>query len=145
MAQNNSPAEICPDNSSLSPNYTYIGSKDAGPGPATFKPIFKAIGPKLELSGQISAGGAAFLNRLKNRHRNRRVLYIVDAHDIHTRARVCTRTTCTCMYSTYIHMYVPVPVQHLCTTHIGGTGTCRMKLTTLRGKRIDEIFHVCIF
>ena len=57
LAQNNSPAEICPDNSSLSPNHTYIGSKDAGHCPATFKPIFKAIGLKLELSGQISAGG----------------------------------------------------------------------------------------
>ena len=38
------PAEICPDNSSLSPHHTYIGSKDAAPGAATFKPIFKAIG-----------------------------------------------------------------------------------------------------
>ena len=52
LAQNNSPAEICPDNSSLSPNHTYIGSKDAAPGAATFKPIFKAIGPKLELRAQ---------------------------------------------------------------------------------------------
>ena len=52
LAQNNSPAEICPDNSSVSPNQMYIGSKDAGPGPATFKPIFKAIGPKLELRAQ---------------------------------------------------------------------------------------------
>ena len=52
LAQNNSPADYCARNSSLSPNHTYIGSKDAGPGPATFKPIFKAIGPKLELRAQ---------------------------------------------------------------------------------------------
>ena len=52
LAQNNSPAEICPDNSSLSPNYAYIGLKDVGAAPATFKPIFKAIGLKLELHAQ---------------------------------------------------------------------------------------------
>ena len=57
LAQNNSPAEICPDNSSVSPNHMYIGSKDAADSAATFKPIFKAIGFELELSGQISAGG----------------------------------------------------------------------------------------
>ena len=57
LAQNNSPANYCARNSSLILNHTYIGSKDAGHCPATFKPIFKAIGLKLELSGQISAGG----------------------------------------------------------------------------------------
>ena len=57
LAQNNSPAEICPDNSSLSPNYTYISSKDADSASATFKPIFKANGLKLELRAQLSAGG----------------------------------------------------------------------------------------
>ena len=47
-----SPADYCARNSSLSPNHTYIGSKDAAPGAATFKPIFKAIGLKLELRAQ---------------------------------------------------------------------------------------------
>ena len=52
LAQNNSPADYCARNSSLSPNHTYIGSKDAWAVPATFKPIFKAVGPKLELRAQ---------------------------------------------------------------------------------------------
>ena len=66
-------------------------------GAATFKPIFKAIGPKLELSGQISAGGCSVpKSAKKSPSKSESALYIVDAHDIHTRARVCTRTTCTC-------------------------------------------------
>ena len=52
LAQNDSPANYCARNSSKIPNHTYIGSKDAGAAPATFKPIFKAIGLKLELRAQ---------------------------------------------------------------------------------------------
>ena len=65
LAQNNSPADYCARNSSLSPNHTYIGSKDAADSAATFKPIFKAIGLKLELSGQISAGELFWAKILK--------------------------------------------------------------------------------
>ena len=36
----------------LIPNHTYIGSKDAGVAPATFKPIFKAIGLHVAKRGQ---------------------------------------------------------------------------------------------
>ena len=52
LAQNISPADYCARNSILSPNHTYIGSKDAADSAATFKPIFKKIGPKLELRAQ---------------------------------------------------------------------------------------------
>ena len=52
LAQNDSPANYCARNSSLIPNHTYISSKDAGDPPATFKPIFKANGLKLELRAQ---------------------------------------------------------------------------------------------
>ena len=44
LAQNDSPADYCARNSSLSPNHTYIGSKDADAASVTFKSIFKAIG-----------------------------------------------------------------------------------------------------
>ena len=43
LAKNNSPADYCARFATWNPNHTYIGSKDAGAAPATFKPIFKAI------------------------------------------------------------------------------------------------------
>ena len=52
-----SPAEICPDNSSLSPIALKIGLKVAGTVPASFEPTFMAIGKILDLSDKISAGG----------------------------------------------------------------------------------------
>ena len=47
-----SPAEICPDNSSLSPIALKIGLKVAGESPASFEPIYVWVGPKLELRSQ---------------------------------------------------------------------------------------------
>ena len=97
LAQNNSPAEICPDNSSVSPNHMYIGSKDAADSAATFKPIFKAIGPKLELSGQISAGGCCVPKSGKKSPSKSESAHMTY---IHMYTCICT---CTYTYMTYIH------------------------------------------
>ena len=47
-----SPADYCPDNSSLSPIALKIGLKVAGAAPASFEPMYVWFGIKLELSGQ---------------------------------------------------------------------------------------------
>ena len=47
-----SPADYCARNSSLSPIALKIGLKVAGPGPASFEPMYVWFGLKLELRAQ---------------------------------------------------------------------------------------------
>ena len=60
-----SPADYCARNSSLSPIALKIGLKVAAESAASFEPMYMWFGLTLELSGQISAGELFWAKILK--------------------------------------------------------------------------------